>query len=107
LQQIKTKKISGPTHPRHHLSREKIQEKKQAAEKKPAGLTARGPWAKAQSTKTKARDARATGQAPSLVQRGRGIKGLVYRVFINQPIGRENARFKSENLTDRSANSTG
>jgi len=34
LQQIKQKKISGPTHPRHHLSREKIKENKTAAERK-------------------------------------------------------------------------
>jgi len=48
LQQIKTKKVCGPAHPRHHLTREKIKEKKTGSRgENPAGLTARGPWAKA------------------------------------------------------------
>jgi len=53
--------------------------------KTPAGLTARGPWATAQRTKTTARGARAMGHAPRLTRRAAGAEGLVYRVFINQP----------------------
>jgi hypothetical protein len=34
LQQIKTKKISGPTHPRHHLKGKKSKKTKPAAEGK-------------------------------------------------------------------------
>ena len=64
----------------------KIKEKKTGSRgENPAGLTARGPWATAQRTKTTARGARAVGQNPRSGERATGAEGLVYRVFINRP----------------------
>jgi len=74
LQQIKQKRSAGPPTPATTIQGKKSKKTKPAAEKKPARLTARGPWATAHGARPK-------GQAPRLGRQARGIKGLVYRVF--------------------------
>jgi hypothetical protein len=49
LQQIKQKKYAGPPTPATTLQGKKSKKTKPAAEKKPARLTARGPWTTAQA----------------------------------------------------------
>jgi len=105
----KTKKRSaGPPTPATTFQGKKLKKKKTGSRgENPAGLTARGAWAEAQSTKTMARRARAMAHAPRLTRRSAGAEGLVYRVFINQPHDAKNQPRESEKPTARSANCTG
>jgi len=80
-QQIKQKKYAGPPTPATTFQGKKSKKKDGSRGENPAGLTARGPWATAQRTKTTARGARAVAQAPRLTRRSAGAKGLVYRVY--------------------------
>jgi hypothetical protein len=78
---IKRKKYAGPPTPATTFQGKKSKKKDGSRGENPAGLTARGAWAEAQSTKTMARGARAMGQAPRLTRRSAGAEGLVYRVY--------------------------
>jgi len=75
------KKSAGPPTPATTIQGKKFKKTKPAAEKKPARLTARGPWATAHGAKPTARDASATGHGPRTRERASGAEGLVYRVF--------------------------
>jgi len=71
-QQQKQKKISGPTHPRHHLTREKIKEKKTGSREKtraPNGARAMG-----HGPKNKNHGPRSAGRGPSATRTGASVR---------------------------------
>jgi len=57
-QQQKQKKLAGPPTPATTKSGKKFRKTKPAAEKKPARLTARGPWATAHGARPKGHGSR-------------------------------------------------